>query len=54
MPIETIAKKCATKDFKFFLEQQNFLKVVDTLEKFQQGVVNVQSEEGKEFILFKR
>lgn len=28
--------------------------MVDTLEKFEQGVVNVQSEEGKEFILFKR
>lgn len=28
--------------------------MVDTLEKFQQGVVNVQSEEGKQFILFKR
>ena len=49
-----IIEKATAKDFKFFLEQPNFLKVVDTLEKFQQSVVNVQSEEGKEFIMFKR
>jgi hypothetical protein len=54
MPLEDIVAKTNQKDFKFFLTQPNFLKVVDTLEKFQQGVVNVQSEEGKEFILFKR
>lgn len=36
------------------MEQENFLKVVDTLEKFQQGLVNTQSEAGKDFILFKR
>ena len=47
-------EKSDAKDFKFFMDQPNFLKVVDSLEKFQQAVVNVQSEEGKEFILFKR
>ena len=36
------------------MSQGNFLKVVDTLEKYQQRVVNTQSESGKEFILFKR
>ena len=30
------------------------MKVVDTLEKYQAGVVNSKSESGKEFILFKR
>ena len=30
------------------------MKVVDTLEKYQQRVVNVKSESGKEFVLFKR
>ena len=44
IPIETIAQKCEAKDFKFFLGQPNFLKVVDTLEKFQSAIVNVQSE----------
>ena len=36
------------------MTQGNFLKVVDTLEKYQQRVVNTKSETGKEFILFKR
>ena len=42
------------KDYEFFLKQGNFMKVVDTLEKYQQRVVNVKSESGKEFIQFKR
>ena len=36
------------------MNQGNFMKVVDTLEKYQQRVVNTKSESGKEFILFKR
>lgn len=46
--------KSDAKDFEFFLTQGNFMKVVDTLEKYQQRVVNTKSESGKEFILFKR
>src|SRR6056300_553765 len=53
-PTETIIAKTERKDFNFFLEQNNFLKVVDTLEKFQNGLVNTQSDFGKEFVLFKR
>ena len=34
MPLETIIERSEAKDFKYFLEQENFLKVVDTLEKF--------------------
>ena len=30
------------------------MKVVDTLEKYQERVVNTKSESGKDFILFKR
>lgn len=48
------ADKSGAKDFEFFLTQGNFLKVVDTLEKYQQRVVNTKSESGKEFIQFKR
>lgn len=54
MPIETIREKSDSKDFEYFMTQGNFLKVVDTLEKYQQRVVNTKSESGKEFILFKR
>jgi len=32
----------------------NFLKVVDTLEKFEKGNVDKSTQEGKEFVLFKR
>lgn len=42
------------KDFQFFLRQGNFLKVVDTLEKFQQGVLDPSSAKAREFVLFKR
>ena len=42
------------KDFQFFMKQGNFLKVVDTLEKYQSARVNVQSDAGQEFVLFKR
>lgn len=42
------------KDFEFFMKKGNFLKVVDTLEKYQQRMVNTKSDSGKEFMLFKR
>lgn len=42
------------KDYEFFLSQGNFLKVVDTLEKFQQNVLDKDSPKAKEFVLFKR
>ena len=42
------------KDFEFFLSQGNFIKVVDTLEKYQQRMVNTKADSGKEFVLFKR
>ena len=49
-----LIEKSEAKDFQFFLKQANFLKVVDTLEKFQAAMVNTQSGAGKDFILFKR
>ena len=33
-PIETIIAKVEDRDYRFFLANKNFLKVVDTLEKF--------------------
>lgn len=54
MPIETITERVEARDYSFFLTQGNFLKVVDTLEKYQQRVVNTKSESGKDFLMFKR
>jgi hypothetical protein len=42
-PIEEIITKVEQKDFRFFLANKNFLKVVDTLEKFQDSVVNLDT-----------
>ena len=47
-------EKSTQKDFEFFLKQRNFLKVVDTLEKFESGMLDVKSTQAKEFIVFKR
>lgn len=42
-PVDTILDKTSKKDFEFFLSQRNFLKVVDTLERFEEGMLNKQS-----------
>jgi len=47
-------EKTSLKDFEFFLKQGNFLKVVDTLEKFEEGLLDKESPRAREFILFKR
>jgi hypothetical protein len=47
-------EKSQQKDFQWFLSQGNFLKVVDTLEKFEQGLLDNNSDRAKEFVLFKR
>lgn len=53
-PVEEIVNKVQVRDFRFFLEHENFLKVVDTLEKFESGIVDLDSQAGKDFIVFKR
>lgn len=65
-PVETIickflpclillcVEKAQQKDFQFFLGQGNFLKVVDTLEKFEEGMLDHTSPSAKDFILFKK
>lgn len=35
IPVETIIARTEAKDYRFFLESNNFLKVVDTLEKYE-------------------
>ena len=47
-------EKTQAKDYRFFLEQRNFLKVVDTLEKFEEGMLDLESAKAKEFIVFKK
>ena len=54
IPAETIANKVEMRDFTFFLEQDNFFKVVDSLERFQSDAVDRQSQAGRDFVLFKR
>ena len=53
-PIEEIISKVEDRDYRFFLANKNFLKVVDTLEKFQTEVVDLDSQAGRDFIVFKR
>jgi hypothetical protein len=50
----TPPEKTGQKDFEFFLGQGNFLKVVDTLEKFENGILDKSSAKAREFFLFKR
>ena len=35
-PIEEIVERVKKRDYRFFLQSNNFLKVVDTLEKYQE------------------
>lgn len=35
-PIEEIVERVNKRDYRFFLQSNNFLKVVDTLEKYQE------------------
>jgi hypothetical protein len=53
-PVDVIAEKVELKDFNFFLSNKNFLKVADTLEIFQESIVDLDSQSGKDFIVFKK
>lgn len=53
-PVDQITLKVEQRDFTFFLGEENFLKVVDTLEKYQKSTVDVTTKEGRDFIVFKR
>jgi hypothetical protein len=47
-------EKTSQKDYEFFLTQGNFLKVVDTLEKFEENILDQDSPKARDFVLFKR
>ena len=42
------------RDYAFFLEFKNFYKMVDSLEKYEREVVDLNTKEGRDFIVFKR
>ncbi len=52
-PVETIVQKYKAEDYDFFLEQGNFMKVADSLEKFGQNL-DMDHEDAKDFIIFKK
>lgn len=52
-PVETIIEKYQAEDYDFFLEQGNFLKVADSLEKFGSNL-DMDHENAKDFIIFKK
>jgi hypothetical protein len=54
LPVDTIQTRSNAKDFAYFLKLGNFLKVVDTLEKYEAGMVDKSTDAGREFVLFKR
>lgn len=49
-----IIEKTNQKDFEFFLGHGNFLKVVDTLERFENNILDQNSPRARDFVLFKR
>ena len=52
--MEDIIAHVRASDYQFFLKEKNFLKVVDTLEKFQERAIDLDSQAGRDFIVFKR
>jgi len=53
-PADQISSKVHQRDYDFFLAEPNFYKVVDTLAKYERGAVDVSTQEGRDFIVFKR
>ena len=52
-PVDTIITKFREHDYNFFLNQKNFYKVTDTLEKFEEHL-DLENEEARHFVTFKR
>ena len=52
-PVETLIEKYKEQDYNFFLSHKNFLKVADSLEKFESHL-DLSAPESKDFIIFKR
>ena len=54
MPVDQIRRGVALRDYKLFLSKPQFYKVVDTLEKYQQMNIDLDTLEGRNFYVFKR
>ena len=52
-PVETIIQKYQAEDYDFFLDQGNFLKVADSLEKFGNNL-DMDHADAKNFVIFKK
>lgn len=42
------------KDYAFFINQPQFYKIVDSLEKYQEMFIDLDTKEGRDFYVFKR
>lgn len=54
IPVEEIQKNVRQKNYSFFLGQPQFYKIVDTMEKYQSYNVDLDTQEGRDFYVFKR
>jgi hypothetical protein len=54
LPVSTIIAKSEIRDYDFFLQQENFHKIVHSLELFEEKMVDVTTRDGKDFVDFKR
>jgi len=54
MPADKIKKGVIMRDYTLFLGQPQFYKVVDTLEKYQEMNIDLDTQEGRDFYVFKR
>ena len=54
MPVDQISKGVNMRDYGLFLGQPQFYKVVDTLEKYQEMNIDLDTQEGRDFYVFKR
>lgn len=54
MPADQIKRGVILKDYSLFLSQPQFYKVVDTLEKYQEMNIDLDTQEGRDYYVFKR
>ena len=53
IPVDVIEAKVRARDYNFFLDTSDFLKMADTLERYT-GTLDLNTPEGRQFYVFKR
>lgn len=56
-PSSEIANRVDLRDYNFFLdngEQKDFLRIVDTLQKYESRNINLDTQQGRDWVMFKR